>query len=69
MFEIKILEDINNLKETHELECKLAIGHDGKGELPKDFWLTYSAFANTHGGIVLLVLGLKENNGMVRKFI
>jgi ATP-dependent DNA helicase RecG len=58
---IKTIEDINNLKETHEIECKLAVGQDGKGELPKDFWSTYSAFSNSHGGIVLL--GLKENNG------
>lgn len=50
--------DINELIETHELECKLAGGRDGQGKLPKDFWSTYSAFANTNGGIVLL--GIRE---------
>lgn len=41
-----------------QLECKLARGQDNQGELPKDFWKTYSAMANTHGGIVLL--GVEE---------
>lgn len=61
MIEIKTREDIATLSETVELECKLAAGKDGKGELPKDFWPTYSAFANTHGGVVLL--GVKEKQG------
>ena len=47
-----------NLSESAELECKLASGRDGTGALPKDFWPTYSAFANTHGGVVLL--GIRE---------
>ncbi len=58
MTELQTLEDLVLLTETVELECKLAQGRDGKGELPKDFWPTYSAFANTHGGIVLL--GIRE---------
>jgi predicted HTH transcriptional regulator len=55
------LEDLPSLVESVELECKLAQGQDGKGELPKDFWLTYSAFANTQGGVVLL--GVREKDG------
>ena len=53
--------DFENLKETHSLECKQAAGRDGKGELPIDFWETYSAMANTNGGYVFL--GVKEKKG------
>lgn len=55
---ISSLSDIEALEETVEVECKLAGGQDGRGKLPDDFWPTYSAFANTHGGIV--ILGVKE---------
>lgn len=60
-FEIKSLEDISILRESSEVECKLAGGKDGKGALPIDMWESYSAFANTDGGT--LVLGLKEKKG------
>ncbi len=62
MFDLTTLEDLSLLAETVELECKLAQGQDGKGELPKDFWSTYSAMANAHGGVVLL--GVREKNGV-----
>ena len=52
------LDDLSDLRESEEVEVKLASGRDGRGELPKDFWPTYSAFANTGGGYV--VLGLRE---------
>lgn len=61
LIELKHTEDLQTLRETHSLECKLASGQDGKGNLPKDFWETYSAMANTHGGVVLL--GIKEKKG------
>lgn len=51
-------DDIALLKEAVELECKLAQGRDGRGQIPDDFWPTYSAFANTRGGIILL--GIRE---------
>lgn len=61
MIDIRTLADITSLSETVALECKLAAGKDGKGQLPADFWPTYSAFANTHGGVILL--GVKEKQG------
>lgn len=63
-FPLRTTADLNQLRESCELECKLAAGRDGKGELPHDFWKSYSAMANTNGGIVLL--GVKEKD---RKFM
>ena len=61
MIEIQSIADLELLRESVELECKLAAGRDSQGALPDDFWPTYSAFANTHGGIV--ILGLREKQG------
>lgn len=52
------LEDIAAIRETWNIECKLAQGRDGHGALPEDIWETYSAFANTAGGDIFL--GLRE---------
>ena len=45
-----------NYKENVKLEVKLA-----QGGIPKSVWESYSAFANTYGGIILLGVGEKEN--------
>lgn len=58
MIEIQSIADLELLRESVDLECKLALGRDGQGALPEDFWPTYSAFANTAGGVV--VLGVRE---------
>ena len=52
-------EEIQDLREDVDLEVKLAQGKDGKGALPNDFWPSYSAMANTQGG--LIILGVKED--------
>ncbi|MFZ7214440.1 RNA-binding domain-containing protein [[Pasteurella] aerogenes] len=55
------LQKLQDLSETVQMEFKLAHGKENKGELPKDFWKSYSAMANAHGG--LIVLGIKEKSG------
>lgn len=61
MIDIESIADLELLRESVDLECKLAAGRDGQGALPEDFWPTYSAFANAQGGVVLL--GLREKQG------
>lgn len=50
--------ELAGLAEAYDLECKAAQGRDGRGEVPEDFWKSYSAMANADGGIILL--GVQE---------
>ncbi len=50
--------DIQRLAEDFDLEVKKATGPDGKGKVPKSFFESYSAMANTDGGGILL--GIEE---------
>ncbi len=61
---IQDIVDLQTLVESVEIEFKLAGGKNGQGQLPKDFWPSYSAMANGRGGWV--ILGVKEEN---RQFI
>jgi predicted HTH transcriptional regulator len=53
-------DDLAVLGEDFRLEAKAAQGRDGRGALPQSALETYSAFANTSGGVILL--GVEEQD-------
>jgi len=58
--------DLNELKtyrEGNRLEAKKALGRDGQGELPRSVWETLSAFANTAGGVIVLGVTERRDDG------
>jgi ATP-dependent DNA helicase RecG len=52
----------NFLTEDVDFEVKKAAGKDDHGAVPKDFYKTYSAMANTEGGVVLLGISEKKDH-------
>jgi ATP-dependent DNA helicase RecG len=52
------MDDLAAMAESVDLECKAAQGRDGTGEVPDDFWRSYSSMANTDGGVIWL--GISE---------
>jgi len=50
--------DLDTLRESYDTEFKKALGRDGRGKVPEDFWESYSAMANTEGGYIFL--GIEE---------
>ncbi|MDO8271153.1 MAG: putative DNA binding domain-containing protein [Gammaproteobacteria bacterium] len=54
------LFDAASIREDIDTEAKRATGRDGRGALPESIWETYSAFANTEGGIIFL--GVEERD-------
>lgn len=70
-------DDLQLLAEGGDLEIKAALGRDRRGQLPKSFWESYSAMANSDGGLILLgieenpkgvfqVAGLKDSDGVCK---
>lgn len=52
---LDLIANLENAKENIRLEFKIS-----KNSLPKSFWETYSSFANTQGGFI--ILGVDENS-------
>lgn len=55
---LEVLLDRLHLGEDTDFELKAAQGKDGQGQVPRSFWETYSAMANTDGGVI--VLGVED---------
>lgn len=53
---LSLIDKLIESEESDEVEFKSAAGG-----FPKSFWETYSSFANTNGGII--ILGVKERDG------
>ncbi len=58
------LGDLEELSESVDFEAKKAAGADGRGECPRSLFESYSAMANTDGGVILL--GAEERDGRIQ---
>jgi len=59
--------DLDTLQEDYDVEFKAGEGKDGMGKLPRSLWETYSAMANTEGGLIFL--GVKELKNGLYEFV
>jgi len=60
-------QELLESRENYQFEAKSAQGRDGNGEVPKDMWESYSAMANSEGGLILL--GAKEHKDGSLEFL
>lgn len=58
---LQILDNLHDVIENEGLDFKGV-----EGGFPGSFWETYSAFANSNGGVI--VIGLKEKRGVYRRW-
>src|SRR5579875_208797 len=58
---IKSVDELLASRERVDFEAKRGRGADGRGELPRNFWESFSAMANTQGGYILLGAQQKNN--------
>ena len=58
------LADLEAAREGWDFEAKKAHGKDGTGAVPDSFWPTYSAMANSAGGLVALGVGERADHSL-----
>ena len=58
------LADLEAAREGWDFEAKKAHGKDGTGAVPDSFWPTYSAMANSAGGLIVLGVGEREDHSL-----
>ncbi|MEX2501320.1 MAG: ATP-binding protein [Trueperaceae bacterium] len=57
-------EELLLLRESVDLEVKRAQGRHGGGAVPESIWETYSAMANTSGGVIVLGAGERDDGSL-----